>query len=203
MTILSDSMLEKLARFRTVDAGCSIDGIEGDLEYIRYPAKWPVIEQNILRMGSLSNVRLIFNVAVQFYNLMNITDLFHYCDANAIRVDAHFLVGPYYLSVLAMPLAARRIAAQRLRDYSTVCTTENVAAANYMVNFLQQHEGEHHAHLLATFMEFTNDMDLSRGQSFAASHPELAGLLAEAGYPWMAATRHARAVSDSVQGAVR
>jgi hypothetical protein len=195
MTILPDRFLETLRHFRAVDGGCSIDGIGSDFEYIRYPAIWSEVEANIRRMGALPNVSLIFNVAVQAYNLMNITDLFRYCDVNAIRVDAHFLVGPYYLSVLTLPPEIRRIAAARLQAYADTPATEkqgivNRDVARFMIHFLVQHDRTVQPQYMAAFMEFTNDMDVSRRQSFAKSHPELTALLAEAGHEWNQATRY-------------
>ena len=198
MTILSDRFLETLSHFRAVDGGCSIDGIGSDFEYIRYPAVWSEVEANVRRLGALPNVRLMFNVAVQAYNIMNITDLFRYCDGEGVKVEAHFLVGPYQLSVLTMPQQARRIAADRLRAYRDTPAqddlgVQNRGVAEFMIHFLVRHDGTVHNEYVAAFMAFTNDMDVSRNQSFAASHPELKRLLAEAGHDWNDATQHAPA----------
>jgi MoaA/NifB/PqqE/SkfB family radical SAM enzyme len=200
MTIVSERTLNNLKHFEKLDAGCSIDGIGDDLEYIRYGAKWIEVEKNIRRFAQLPNARVSFNVAVQFYNLMRITDLYRYCDCHQIQVSAHFLVGPYHLSVLVMPPEARQIALQRLKTYlreETVLAV-NRASAEYLVHFLQQHEEVYHSHLIGTFMEFTNDMDVSRNQSFAAVHPDLVALLKESGHPWVYQTRFAKPKAEPV-----
>jgi MoaA/NifB/PqqE/SkfB family radical SAM enzyme len=202
MTILPDRFLETLRHFRAVDGGCSIDGIGSDFEYIRYPASWREVEENVRRLGTLPNVNMVFNVAVQAYNLMNIADLFGYCDAHAIRVEAHFLVGPQYLSVLILPRKARRIAAERLRAYIEAPATGQTASHNrdvarFMIHFLVQHDSTIEAQHMAAFMEFTNDMDVSRGQSFAESHAELVDLLAEDGFPWVVNTRYAHHMKNA------
>lgn len=196
MTIVRESFLQKLRLFRSIELGCSIDGIGSDLEYIRYPAKWPTVEMNILRMNELPNVNVQFNVAVQAYNLMRITDLMRYCDAHGFTAHTHFLVGPYYLSVLILPPTARDIAAQRLEQYLTGdCLPQNRESGSYMLHYLQQHRDVHRRDLYKKFMLFTNDMDLSRNQSFAASHPELLDMLRNDGLIWTDETAYARTSS--------
>jgi MoaA/NifB/PqqE/SkfB family radical SAM enzyme len=194
MTVVSDKILDLLKQFEKLDAGCSIDGIGADLEYIRYGAKWNEVEQNILRFAQLPNAHVSFNVAVQFYNLMRIADLYRYCDRHQILVHTHFLVGPGYLSVLVMPPKARQIALQRLQTYLARdgVLPGNRASAEYLVHFLEQHADVYHSNLIPTFMEFTNDMDVSRQQSFAAVHPELVTLLKKSGHAWVHQTRFAR-----------
>jgi MoaA/NifB/PqqE/SkfB family radical SAM enzyme len=192
MTIVKDTFLEKLRPFKSIELGCSIDGIGADFEYIRYPASWSIVEANIERMRMLPNVRVQFNVAVQAYNLMRVTDLLRYCDARGFLVHTHFLVGPYYLSVLVLPPAARQIAAQRLEDYlAGDCLPHNRDSAVQMLHYLKQHAEVHKRELYRQFMLFTNDMDVSRSQSFADSHPDLVELLRADGLSWTLATAHA------------
>jgi MoaA/NifB/PqqE/SkfB family radical SAM enzyme len=200
MTVVSERALNNLKHFEKLDAGCSIDGIGTDLEYIRYGAKWSEVEKNIRRFAQLPNALVSFNVAVQFYNLMRITDLYRYCDRHQIQVSAHFLVGPYHLSVLVMPPKARQIALQRLRSYlrEETILAVNRASAEYLVHFLEQHEDVYHSNLIGTFMEFTNDMDVSRNQSFGAVHPDLVTLLEESGHPWVHQTRFAKPKTEPV-----
>jgi hypothetical protein len=176
-----------------VELGCSIDGIGADLEYIRWPAQWQTITGNIARAMRHSNIRVQFNVAVQAYNLMRITDLMRYCDARAIMVHTHFLVGPSYISVLVLPPALRRVALTRIEDYlaGPGVLAHNRASAEYMATFLRQQDGVHHRNQYEAFMLFTNDMDRSRDQDFAAAHPEVLQAMAEDGFTWTAATRHA------------
>ncbi len=42
------------------------------------------------------------------------------------------------------------------------------------------------------FMQFTNDLDAARGQSFRRTHAKLLALIEEAGFAWTAEMRHAR-----------
>jgi len=192
MTRVSDNLIDKLKRFKRVDLGCSIDGISEVLEYIRYPAKWDKVLANLMKFYGMENIIPSFNVAIQAYNLMSITDLYRYCDENNILVQAHFLAGPAYLHVLVLPINARNIALERLNKYiDTSPAPGNIASAQYLVHFLEQYSHVHHIEHIRNFMLFTNDMDASRNQCFADTYPELFELFIEEGYPWIQDTQHA------------
>jgi MoaA/NifB/PqqE/SkfB family radical SAM enzyme len=192
LTTVQDSFLDKLRRFRQVELICSIDGIKDDLEYIRYPASWSEIEHNLDTIAELENVNVNFSVAVQAYNIMNITDILTYCDKKGYHLFAHFLVGPGYLNVLVLPKSARLEAMHRIKAYLTgEGDKPNRQSAEYLVTFLEQHKSEHYSHLCKDFMLFTNDMDVSRKQSFHKTHAELVNYFSSDGLVWNFETRFA------------
>jgi hypothetical protein len=185
MTTLKQSTLEKLAKVKHVELGASIDGIGSYLGYIRYPANWGDIEENLARIAALPNVHRCFSVAVQLYNLLHVTDILRYCDAKGIDISFQFLVWPRYLGVLVLPKKARTIAAERLRSYlEGVCRPVNAAAAQDMLIFLAEHESVHYRDDFATFMKFTNDMDKSRQQDFSKLYADHIKWFAEDGLEW-------------------
>lgn len=185
MTVLKQSTLEKLAQLNHVSLCASIDGIESYLEYIRYPAHWLEIEENLAKIATLPNVVITFSVAVQLYNLLHVTDILKYCDKNGINVGTHFLVGPQYLNVLVLPKKARKIAAERLRSYlEGNCRPQNIASAQYMLKFLAEHESIQYRADFTNFVKFTNDMDKSRQQKFSALYSDHIDWFAEDGLKW-------------------
>jgi MoaA/NifB/PqqE/SkfB family radical SAM enzyme len=194
LTTLKDSTIAKLAQLKKVLLEVSIDGIADVLEYIRYPAKWPEIQANIARVVALPNLRLSFTTAVQIYNLHHMPDILRYCDAHDMDGHTHFLVGPRHLNVLVLPPAARQAALEQLHDY---LAGESVRPANrgyaeYMITFLTQHAGTHYQDEFDNFVHFTNDLDMSRGQSFRESFPRLVEWFSEASQVWTDETRYAR-----------
>lgn len=199
LTSLKDSTIAKLAQLKEVLLEVSIDGIADVLEYIRYPAKWSEIQANIARVIGLPNLRLTFTTAVQIYNLHHIPDVLRYCDAHDIDVHTHFLVGPRYLNVLVLPPAARQAALDQLREY---LAGERVRAANrgsaeYMITFLTQHAATYYREEFDSLVKFTNDLDVSRNQSFRETYPDLVNWFAEAAQIWTGETRYARLVPAS------
>jgi hypothetical protein len=112
----------------------------------------------------------------------------------------HFLVGPRYLNVLVLPPDARRAAMGQIQAY---LAGEDVRPANrsyaeYMVTFLTEHAGVHYRDEFDSFVRFTNDLDVSRGQSFRDSFPHLVEWFAAASQSWTDETVFARGVGRAV-----
>jgi MoaA/NifB/PqqE/SkfB family radical SAM enzyme len=192
LTVVKDSTLEKLAHFKTIHLGASIDGIGSILEYIRYPADWSEIERNLKRFSGLRNVQISFNTAIQAYNLLDLPNILQYCDNHGIDVHAHFLVGPRYLNVAVLPRKVRQIAVDRLTQYLRGNPRPgNRYSAEYAVNFLNEHLAIQYREEFPKFLKFTNDMDVSRGQDFRSLYPDLVEWLAEDGLHWTEETAHA------------
>ena len=66
----SDEFLEAFARFKSFDITFSIDDIEEQFEYLRWPAKWSEVTENILwcRENCPPNIRFEFNSVVSKLN---------------------------------------------------------------------------------------------------------------------------------------
>jgi MoaA/NifB/PqqE/SkfB family radical SAM enzyme len=199
LTSLKESTIRKLAQLKQVLLGVSIDGIASVLEYIRYPAKWAEIEANIARARRLPNLTLSFNTAVQLYNLHHAPDILRYCDAQGIDAHMHFLVGPRYLNVLVLPPNARRAAMGQIQAYlaGEGMRPANRTCAEYLVTFLTEHDGAHYRGEFTNLVRFTNDLDVSRGQSFRESYPELIGWFADASQVWTDEIVHAHTLASA------
>ena len=91
-----------------------------------------------------------------------------------------------------MPANVQRLAADRLREIIAEGCSDYLRG---QVESLIQHFSSQKSSLdhesLRTFNLFTNDLDVSRGQSFKSSLPELHALIEEAGYRWTDETLHA------------
>ena len=61
-----------------------------------------------------------------------------------------------------------------------------------ILHYLDQHEDVQFRHLYRKLNLFTNDMDISRGQSFEKTHGELFALIRKDGYRWSWETVHAQ-----------
>lgn len=196
LTSLKDSTILKLGQLKSILLEVSIDGIADVLEYIRYPAKWSEIQANIERVRVLPNLTLCFTTAVQIYNLHHMPDILRYCDAHDINVHTHFLVGPRYLNVLVLPPVARQAALRQLHDYlaGEGVRPGNRGSAEYMITFLTQHAETHYQDEFDSFVKFTNDLDVSRSQSFRESYPRLVQWFSESSQIWTSETKYVRLV---------
>jgi MoaA/NifB/PqqE/SkfB family radical SAM enzyme len=200
LTTIKPSTLSKLAKLKHVSLGASIDGIGPVLEYIRHPAVWADIEHNIERVAGLPNVHLAFNTAIQAYNLMDLPNIFRYCDGRGIDVHAHFLVGPIYLNVAVLPQKVRQAAIDSLSFYrtGTAVRPANRAAASYAVKFLTEHLRTQYRDQFMAFVKFTNDLDISRGQDFRMLFGDLVESFAMDGLQWTDETAYAARQDTSV-----
>ena len=182
-----------VGKFKDVVISVSLDGIDDLHEYIRYPAKWSTVSENIQIFSRLRNVWLTTSITFQAYNCLRIVELFRYCDSMGYRMNVNTLNYPSYLAVSAMPRAVRQIAASRLKEYvATDCKQENKNAIQALANGLDA-AGDHlDIDCLEQFMVFTNDLDQSRGQRFQDVNPELLGYIEDAGFPWNQETRFAK-----------
>jgi hypothetical protein len=92
-----------------------------------------------------------------------------------------------------MPPNARRVAADRLRDYADRdCRPAHRDMVRGLSEQLRGSAQPFDARLLRDCMLFTNDLDVSRGQSFADVNGDLLGLCADAGVSWTTERLHAR-----------
>jgi hypothetical protein len=91
-----------------------------------------------------------------------------------------------------MPPGARRLAAERLCTYAERdCRPAYRELVRGLAAQLKPRDDSFDSRLLRDFMLFTNDLDVSRRQSFAEVNSELLGLFAEAGFQWTAEVLHA------------
>jgi glutamate-1-semialdehyde 2,1-aminomutase len=192
-TLLNEGLLEKLKSFNSLYLMVSIDGVGAVHEYIRYPARWSVIEKNLRSLRDYGFAPFLVPV-VQAYNMLSLADIYRFSRDLGIGIGFNVLQDPKWLGMSVMPLNCHRLAARRLRE---ILDNEKFEE-NYMqgqieplirnfesFNEAMDHEG------LRTFNIFTNDLDSSRGQNFKQSLPELYNLILECGYKWTDETRYA------------
>ena len=192
-TVVDEEWCELAAKFKSVVVAVSLDGYGDVFEYIRFPGKWHSIAPNLERLRSLANAYVYAHITFQAYNMLNVVELFRYCDSNGLDFTYHFLEEPSRLSALTMPFAARKLAADRLHSYaSNECRPDHKDSVLRLVATLDSTPESVDADRLHEFMVFTNDLDASRGQDFSKVNRELLDLLLDAGIRWTQEVRFAK-----------
>jgi organic radical activating enzyme len=89
LTKVSDSILSKLSRFKTVHISVSLEGVGDKNDYVRYPAKWSDIVDNIqrVRQQGSSGIRIGVNHTFQHASAYSFAELAEWCWQN--RLDLH------------------------------------------------------------------------------------------------------------------
>ena len=101
--------------FKSVQLGCSIDGVGKYNDYIRYPSKWSKINENIawLDKNTGPNINMFNTFTWQILNATQVFDLvkwqiennwtkFNRC-GQSVFFSMHFLHSPNYYNVKALP----------------------------------------------------------------------------------------------------
>jgi MoaA/NifB/PqqE/SkfB family radical SAM enzyme len=200
-TVIKSPWLTLAERFKALALNVSIDGFDAYYEYIRYPARWSTVTRNIEILKKRSRTRLTAIVTLQAYNALNIVDLFKYFDSIGLDFYAYPVSRPEYLSPMVLPPSARRLAVERLLLYADEdCIPKNRELVLGLASELNN-AGDREvfdAKLMRTFMLFTNDLDITRAQSFRETHRELLQLITDAGFAWTNETCHAGGIGSLV-----
>jgi len=187
-TVFNKKVFKQAKKFKRMIIAFSIDAIGKSHEYIRYSARWNVLQDNLKRMMSVKNVNLFVSNTFLAYNALEILDVFRFCDQLKLRCFSTALNFPPHLSVDVLPVEVREKAVQRLRVYTGEedhLVSHNRNTAVKLINTLESPERPFSPQKLHRFMLFTNDLDSSRGQDIKKTFPELVQLLEKAGYPWI------------------
>lgn len=107
-TFYNPAMFEK---FKDVNIAVSIDGVGSRFEYMRHPAKWSLLTDNLTKMGN--NLKAI-TCTVSAYNVWYIDEVADFTESLGVDFMAHILFDPSALSVLSLPYAIRLDIANKL-----------------------------------------------------------------------------------------
>jgi hypothetical protein len=116
-THVDAATIERLKRFRRASLLLSLDAVGKTYEYIRYPARWSVVDANVRRLKSEHGLECSVPPVVQIYNLLHLPDLYRYCASMDLYVTLNVLRVPERLAIHNLPPKTRRAAAARLFQY--------------------------------------------------------------------------------------
>lgn len=200
-TVISEELCRLLPNFNYVILGVSLDGVGEVNDYIRANSNWAEIDQNIKRLKRVHKTYLYTNITVQACNMLHVVPLARYCLENEVNFRYHYLQAPVHLSCGVMPVAARKEAVARMREFLARCSPEEDArlvrlyikqSLLTLCETLDADEAEPNPKLVEDFMTFTNDLDISRGQLFSSVNSELLDFIEASGVKWSNQTRFAQ-----------
>jgi hypothetical protein len=196
-------MLQNIGSFFKPSITVSVDGYRSVYEYIRFPASWERLESNLLRLRQQENVMLGCRPTIQLYNVLSITDLLDYLENQEITWRVGLVVAPKYLSARLMSEEGKALAADRLRAFlqrSRLAAVEPALRSRVEMvirDMMRPFPLQEHQQLLESFMQFTNDLDSTRGQSVHEALPEVSRYVSEAAGGWSNQFRFAQPSCDS------
>jgi len=127
-TILDDEWKSILNKFQRVELMISIDAYDDANTYIRYPAIWQNIENNIEYFQSMGNLELYINCTVSNLNFLLLPELLDWSRMKKIYFHYTTLLGPEIYQFTNMPSELFESGKQNLKKYPEVSSLLNSQA---------------------------------------------------------------------------
>jgi molybdenum cofactor biosynthesis enzyme MoaA len=128
-TTWSERWQKALAKFRLVRIMFSVDAVGPLYEYMRFPASWQAVEQNIQIMRRLPNVKCLVHAVCQNLNVANLGPLITWCAENDLYLEIESLTTPDYLQMQNLPPAHKAYALTHLDELITTTLSPQIMEA--------------------------------------------------------------------------
>lgn len=158
--------LELMSRFRLIKFNISMDGTRDKFEYLRWPAKWQQMTDNILQLRETVPVNVMFLVeqTLSIFNLLHKHDVPNWVTANfadnrlgdAVDYREHFAFGRFSLDHLSDRYVEALRADEKLSDFVPKNFISDPARISKMIATIEQ-------------------FDKIRQQDWAETFPEIYG----------------------------
>jgi MoaA/NifB/PqqE/SkfB family radical SAM enzyme len=99
---IDNDFLDDLKQFNEIWLSVSVDGIDGQGEYVRYGSNWSIIDKNIQKLSKLPNCTFRLNTVLQFFSSLTFPAIAEYALKNNLIVDILFCYQPKFYSIHAM-----------------------------------------------------------------------------------------------------
>ena len=186
-TIYDPELMELWKHFKKVELFLSIDGINKVTEYVRYPSKFSVIENNLRMYDDNAPDNMSFKVlyTVQALNIFYLPEFADWLDSQNYKkiivrkkhetiFHTGVLWGPNYLSTKILPAHVKESITKKLTDYvESKKDILNVWNFSEMVNLMNS---EDNSSLMKEFDEYLLKIDLYRNLNHKKTFEELFNL---------------------------
>jgi sulfatase maturation enzyme AslB (radical SAM superfamily) len=149
-TRLPTEQLEYWSQFKAVEINVSADGIGKKFEYLRYPAKWSEVEQNInfyknLQLTSVPQLELTIMHTISIMNIGYIKEMLDYCAQHNLKIFINMLEYPEVLNMFTVTADIKSWILERIQNVdhpviATICKNlqqgTNAITGPDILNFL-------------------------------------------------------------------
>jgi len=174
--------------FKRIEFGVSIDGIEKQNDYMRYPSKWNIIVKNINKIiKTMDNYSLRTTITVSIYNILYLPELFNWIleqnfppEVNSKKKpfgSIHPLHRSFEKNIKALPINIKNKIKEELEN-STIFKTNEIAkkTINQYIEFMFKEDLSRYFQI---FLEINKKLDKVRNEKFEEVFPELDKILKE------------------------
>jgi sulfatase maturation enzyme AslB (radical SAM superfamily) len=102
LTIISDKIIELWGKFKSVELNVSIDDLGVRNDYIRFPSKFEIIEDNLNKLvGKGLNIKIVQTISV--LNVHNIVNFYNHYTKKGFKIEHNYVNWPEYLHASLLP----------------------------------------------------------------------------------------------------
>jgi hypothetical protein len=173
-TIWHDDYYSAFSKFRSVQLEISADGVADRFEYMRYPAKWDSVLNNLQNYKKLAdanhNIHVGISVTLSLYNIWDAKEIKRYFvnELGINNVGFNILHYPPYMDMRNAPKSAKEQISQHLES-----TDQQL---NAIIDFLNGDITNQESNL-KQFFYYTKEYDQLRNQDYSKTFPEMYNLM--------------------------
>ncbi len=182
MTIFPEEMIPYWQKFERVEFFSSIDGMEDIGHYVRYPAKWDVVEKNIRKIDELGdNILLRLLYSVNAMNVHHLPDFIRWVRSENFKKYEHFssmqsfvhpglVHWPQYLNIKVLPKEYKKAVTEEFGRLRDEIGDEPFDKYEGIVNFMNSQDW---TDKIPQFNDYVRVLDKTRGTDFYSVFPDL------------------------------
>jgi molybdenum cofactor biosynthesis enzyme MoaA len=173
--------VELWKHFKTINLSFSIDGIGDQFEYMRYPAKWDIVQQNIENAIKLNeqnkNMSISWCITISNINIFDLHETINYWKEHYSHIGLYLNLvhRPFHFSIAKMPNEYKDTVIKILEDNIPKSNEKAWAYLDGIIEFIKQ--GTYEPDVWQEFLKRINVHDDYRGQDFKKTWPNLTKVL--------------------------
>lgn len=176
-TVIPSRVVELWRQFRRIMVSVSLDAIGLRFEYLRFPAHWPRVADNVARYVSLATalpaLEVQVNATVSIITFPFLHELLSWAEQQGLVLDLYPVSGWKMLDPQVMPQWLKN----RVRDRLGATRPSHEQVEHQLRALLRHMDAADRSDLLPAFRLLTRLQDEYRGQRFEDAFPEVERLM--------------------------
>ena len=183
-TIWNQRYIDILSEFKKVYFDLSIDGLYSHFDYIRNGETWNVVLENISRYDQYRKQydpvhAVSICITVSFFNIYYIDKVFEYFEQRGWNIHFNMAHLPEHINLKIIPQPVKQAIKEKLlRSTSQLFLQEVASIITYMDETMEStNTWDYKKSVWSELVRITNELDITRGQSFSETFPEFYNLV--------------------------
>jgi len=176
LTNISDDFVNRYEQFREANFHCSIDAIGAANDYLRYPSKFEVVENNLRRIVNSKSNLVCMICTVSLMNISRLPeiidwlDLFNKTASNKVRLNINPLNKPDIFHPAILDEETKKDITEKLLSFKT--NEKNTSEIQSLIKIMNRYTADLNQ-LRKDFRKYIDSVDFIRSQKFTEVFPEL------------------------------